>query len=210
MRIQGLGKLGLATLLMAFMASCAAQKNEKLPILGMRDVQGTDTLYHTIPDFSFVDQDSQVVNQETVAEKIYVVDFFFTSCPSICPKMSQQMLRLHDEFKDEDRVVLISHSIDPAYDDVKVLNEYATALGVDSKKWHLVTGEKDSIYHMATQYMISAAEDENAPGGFIHSGAFMLVDTNRHIRAYFDGTKPEQVDELMDAIRSLLNEQFQN
>jgi len=176
--------------------------------MGRHEVDAAgDTVYYRIPDFQFVDQDSNLVSAETVKDKIYVTDFFFTTCPSICPKMSQQMVRLHDEFKDDPEVVLISHTIDPAYDSVAVLREYAQALGVDSDKWHLVTGEKDSIYYMARQYMVSAVEDENAPGGFMHSGAFVLLDPNRHIRGYYDGTQPEEVDQLMTDMRKLMAQQ---
>lgn len=156
--------------------------------------------------FEFVNQDSIIVTEKDVAGKIHVTDFFFTTCPTICPIMKTQMLRVYDVYKDADDFMLLSHTIDPKHDSVAVLNDYAEGLGISSSKWNLVTGDKDKIYEMAETYMIVAEEDERAPGGFIHSGAFMLLDKNRQIRGIFDGTKEEEVDQLIVAIKQLQNE----
>ncbi len=177
-----------------------------LPILGERDYENGDTIYHKVPDFSFVNQDSNIVNNETFKDKIYVVDFFFTSCPTICPKVKQQMLRVHDRFKSNDKVYLLSHSIDTKRDTVAKLKKYASALDVKSDKWHFVTGDKDQIYDMADNYFIAAQEDPEAPEGFDHSGRLILVDKDRHIRAFCEGTDPESVDKFMLDIDKLLNE----
>lgn len=167
----------------------------------------TDTSFTTVRPFSFVDQDSNIVTEETFAGKIYVTDFFFTSCPTICPKMKQQMLRLYEEFEDESDVALLSHSIDPERDTVARLKTYINKLGdINSEKWHLVTGNRDSIYSMARHYMIAAQKDDLAPGGYAHSGAFLLVDKNRQIRGIYDGTLPEDTDKLIEDIKWLLNE----
>ncbi|RMG59729.1 MAG: SCO family protein [Bacteroidetes bacterium] len=191
----------------SLLGACTPKTQGPLPIMGERTVSPSgDTLFHTIPDFTFVDQDSNRVTAATFADKVYVADFFFTTCPSICPKMSQQMVRLHDAFIDRPEVVLLSHSIDPTHDTVAVLREYAQALAVKSHKWHLVTGDEDDIYDMARAYMVSAMRDENAPGGYVHSGAFILVDKDRRIRGYYDGTKTEEVDQLMADIDRLLAE----
>ena len=189
----------------------STEETSELRILGPREVgPAGDTLYHRIEDFAFVDQDSNLVTEETVADKIYVADFFFTTCPSICPKMSQQMVRLHDEFLADSNVVLLSHTLDPEYDSVAVLKRYADGLGVKSDKWHLVTGAEDSIYHMALKnYMVSAMQDEDAPGGVMHSGAFVLVDRDRHIRGYYDGTQPVEVDRLMKDVRRLADQEME-
>jgi protein SCO1 len=184
----------------------------ELPILGerqvvQRNVDGqpvNDTLYHRIPDFAFINQDSQVVTSLTMQDKVYVTDFFFTTCPTICPKMKSQMLRVYEAFKDEPRLVLLSHTIDPKHDTVAVLRDYANRLDVSSNKWHFVTGERDSIYDIAMKYMVTALEDEEEPGGFVHSGAFVLVDQNRHVRGIYDGTDPAQVDRLIRDIPTLL------
>ncbi|MDX5420171.1 MAG: SCO family protein [Hymenobacteraceae bacterium] len=208
----------LLALLLALSAlawqSCSDNSSDsgQLPILGERQVvqrevdgqQVTDTVYHTIPDFAFINQDSQVVTSLTVQDKVYVTDFFFTTCPTICPKMKSQMLRVYEAFKDEPQLVLLSHTIDPKHDTVAVLRDYADRLQVSSNKWHFVTGEKDSIYSIAMQYMVTALEDEKEPGGFVHSGAFVLVDQNRHVRGIYDGTDPAQVDKLIQDIPALL------
>lgn len=194
--------------------SCQSSEN-KLPILGEREpvtrqVNGenvTDTLYHTIPDFAFLNQDSTWVTPKTFEGKIYVADFFFTTCPTICPVMKTQMLRVYEKFKDNPQVLLLSHSIDPKHDSVAVLREFAARLGVDSRKWHFVTGDKEEIYKIGQQeYMVTATEDPTAPGGILHSGAFILVDKDRRIRGIYDGTQEKQVDRLMQDIEKLIGE----
>lgn len=140
------------------------------------------------------------------AEKIYVADFFFTSCPTICPIMKTQMLRIYEKYKDDERIVLLSHSIDPEHDTVEVLRDYGGRLGIEADRWHLVTGNKEEIYKTARLYGLAAMEDKNAPGGFIHSGSFTLVDRQGRIRGYYRGTEEEAVDRLIDDIAWLLNE----
>lgn len=192
-----------------------ANSSASLPYLGRHDyVEKTvneqtivDTLYHKVADFQFVDQDSSIITPTTFEDKIYVTDFFFTSCPTICPVMKTQMLRVYEAYKDNDEVALLSHTIDPQYDTVALLHDYAERLGVSSDKWHFVTGEKDKIYEMGLKsYMVTAMEDEEEPGGFIHSGAFILVDKEKHIRGMYDGTQPDQVDLLIKDIKKLLDE----
>lgn len=198
-------------------AACAGnyETDTGLPYLGRHDyVEKTvneqtvvDTLYHKVADFSFVDQDSTLITPSTFDNKVYVTDFFFTSCPTICPVMKTQMLRVYEKFKDNDEVALLSHTIDPEYDTVALLHDYAERLGVSSDKWHFVTGEKDAIYEMGLKsYMVTAMEDDQEPGGFIHSGAFILVDKDKHIRGMYDGTEKEQVDRLIHDIEKLLQE----
>jgi protein SCO1 len=208
-------------LLLIFAASaglfsgCAQQKTDRtLPILGEREVVQkkvdgqlvTDTVYARIPDFAFINQDSQQVTSQTFAGKIYVTDFFFTTCPTICPKMKSQLLRVYEQFKDEPRVLLLSHTIDPGHDSVAVLRDYAQRLQVSSQKWHFVTGDKDALYGMAAKYLVSAQEEGGEPGGFLHSGHFVLVDENRHIRGIYEGTVAESVDQLLGDIQVLLKE----
>ncbi|MEZ4721133.1 MAG: SCO family protein [Flavobacteriales bacterium] len=193
--------------------SCNEKENKSLPILGPYQVVDlvkdgqlvSDTSFIQVRPFSFWDQDSNLITQKDVEDKIYVCDFFFTSCPTICPKMKQQMLRIYEEFREEPRIVLLSHSIDPKRDSVARLKSFAEKLGIQSTNWHLLTGERDSIYSMAQHYMIAAQEDDLAPGGFAHSGAFLLVDRNRQIRGIYNGTDPEDVDQLMIDMRTLLS-----
>ncbi|GAA4429426.1 hypothetical protein GCM10023188_14780 [Pontibacter saemangeumensis] len=192
---------------MAARSSCQ-EEEERLPVLGPREVQAGDTLYHTIPDFAFVDQDSSLVTPETFKGSVYVADFFFTSCPTICPKMKSQMLRVYGKYKYNERVKFLSHSIDPTHDTVAVLRDYADRLGVDSERWHFVTGDREAIFDIAqNSYMASAMEDEAEPGGLVHSGAFLLIDSRRRVRGHYDGTKPEEVDQLMQDMDLLLQEE---
>ncbi len=190
------------------LSSCIQQKEKKLPILGEREVAGSDTIYHTIGHFKFVDQDSAIVTNETVKGKIYVADFFFTSCRTICPVMKTQMLRVYEAIKDDPQVVLVSHTIDPEYDTVGLLHDYANRLGVGTDKWHFLTGNKDSIYYIAqTGYFATAMEDEDEPGGFIHSGAFLLIDKKGRIRGKYDGTNEADVNRLLKDIETLEKEE---
>lgn len=189
------------------LSSCANPvDNDVLPILGNRDVVDGDTVYHTIPDFSFLNQDGQVVNNATFEGKAYVVDFFFISCPTICPKVTKQMKRIHDQFAEEDRLLLLAHTIDPVRDTVGRLKSYAENLGVGSSKWHFVTGDKDALYAIADDYFSIAIENPDAPGGFDHSGRIILVDPQRRVRSFCDGTDPESVDKFMKDIEVLLAE----
>ncbi len=185
---------------------CQSSEDTELPILGQIEVVDGDTLYHEIPEFRFMNQDSQWVTNETFADAVYVSDFFFTSCPSICPKVKKQMLRIYDKYEGDDRVKIISHSIDTRRDSVPRLKLYATNLGIETDKWHMVTGDKDAIFEIANDYFVSALEDSGAPGGYDHSGRVILVDKARHIRAFCDGTDEQQVTQFMLDIDKLLEE----
>ncbi|MBO3699004.1 SCO family protein [Roseivirga sp. E12] len=202
------------TLILAVTWSCNGNKGaQKLPILGrqeFKEVDGKlDTIYHTIPEFSFYDQDSLEVTLASFEGKVYVADFFFGTCPTICPIMKQQMLRVYDKFKDNSEFGILSHTIDPAHDTVAYLKDFSMRLGVsDSKVWKFVTGDQDEIYRIgsAEGYLVPVGEDADAPGGFIHSGAFILIDKEKRIRGLYDGTKPFEVDALMNDIPKLLAE----
>jgi protein SCO1 len=194
---------------LSLFSACGSGEPEALPYLGRHqvDAETGDTTYHRIPEFSFVDQDSQLVTRETFAGKVYVADFFFTSCPTICPKVKQQMLRIHERYADDDRVLLLSHTIDPKRDTVAKLQRYATNLGVtDASKWHFVTGDKGEIYDITDDYMSIAIENSDAPGGFDHSGYILLIDEAGHLRSYASGLVEEEVTELMEKIDRLLAE----
>lgn len=188
--------------------SCGNDAPKTLPIIGERLglAPNGDTLYPTIPDFTFINQNGNTVSNADFEGKIYVVDFFFTHCPTICPKVTAQMLRVHDRFKDSTRVLLLSHTIDPKRDTVGRLKDYAEKLDVSAAKWHFVTGEKDAIYGIADNYFSIAQEDPTAPGGFDHSGRLILVDKKRHVRSFCDGTDAKDVDRFMKDIEVLLRE----
>lgn len=203
-------KIFLYTLILTGLAACVQPSKPKtLPILGNRDISPAgDTVYPKIPDFQFVNQDSQPVTNATFAGKIYAVDFFFIHCPTICPQVKRNGLRIYEKFKSNPNFVMLSHSIDTRHDTVAALKIHAQKLGIETSKWHLVTGDHDQIYGIADDYFSVATEDPESPGGFDHSGRIILVDKNRHVRAFCDGTDDKSVDQFMLDVEVLLAEQF--
>lgn len=208
--LKAAGTLALVAMVMA-----CDNTPKRLPIMGERDavtkeVDGkmvTDTVYNTIPDFAFINQEGDTVTQKNVAGKIYVTDFFFTSCPTICPVMKRQMIKVYDKIKDNPDVMILSHSIDPDHDTPAVLNKYAQDLGVQGTQWEFLTGSKEKIYDIGQgSYLVTAKEDNTAEGGYIHSGAFVLVDKDRRVRGMYDGTTEEGTKKLMNDIDVLLAE----
>lgn len=176
-----------------------ACQEKKLPYYG------DDT--HRIADFRFRNQDSIWISNDRFAGKIYVADFFFTTCPTICPIMSKNMQRVAAHFKGNPSIAIISHSIDPKHDSIPVLKKYAEKLGADTSMWHFVGGPAEQVYTLAEKsYFAAAAAEEEAPGGYIHSGSFALVDQDRRIRGIYDGTVDEQVSQLIDDMEVLLKE----
>jgi protein SCO1/2 len=177
------------------LSSCDSS-DRKLPILGERDwvkknVDGkevVDTIYNTIPAFSFVDQNGDTISEKTVENKIYVTDFFFTTCPTICPVMKRQMIKVYNAYKGNPDLMILSHSIDPEHDTPQVLNKYAKDLGVEGNQWLFLTGQKEKIYEIG------------------HSGAFILVDKEKHVRGMYDGTTEEGTQKLIADIETLLSE----
>ena len=197
----------LIIVMMGWVIFACTSNERSLPILGVRTLDGRDTVYHTIVPFQFVDQDSAIITKADFDGKIYVADFFFTSCRTICPIMKTQMVRIYDATKDMPDVLLLSHSIDPEWDTVALLHDFAARLGVQSNRWHFVTGVKDSIYKIAqTSYYATAMEDRTEPDGFIHSGAFLLIDRKGRIRGKYDGTREDDVNRLIGDIKKLRRE----
>ena len=198
--------------LIALAISCGAPSEKtsetaELPILGERYVDDNqDTVYHSIADFAFVNQVGDTIRKEDMAGKIYVADFFFTTCPTICPVMKKEMLRVYEQFKGEPNFRILSHSIDPTHDTQAVLKDYAEKLGVpDAATWNFLTGDQEKIFEIGqTSYLTTTMADDMEPGGFLHSGAFLLVDQQGRIRGVYDGTKTEQVDRLLADIPKLL------
>ncbi|GAA0880705.1 hypothetical protein GCM10009119_36750 [Algoriphagus jejuensis] len=181
--------------------------SSELPILGERYAdENQDTVYHEIADFAFVNQMGDTVTKADMAGKIYVADFFFTSCPTICPIMKKEMLRVYEDYKSDPNFKILSHSLDPTFDTQAVLKDYAEKLGVsDASTWNFLTGDQEKIFEIGqTSYLTTAMADQLEPGGFLHSGAFLLVDGNGRIRGVYDGTKSDQVDRLISDIPKLL------
>jgi len=208
----------LIVLLIAFALWNCGGNAERLPILGEREtikkiVDGkevVDTVYHTIPDFKFVNQNGDTVTAQNFNDKIYVADFFFTTCPTICPVMKKQMKKVYEKFKGENEVAILSHTIDPDHDTPSVLKEYAKDLGVTSTQWMFVTGQREKIYEIGEkQYLVVAGADSTAPGGYIHSGAFVLVDKQKRVRGMYNGTDEAGTQRLIADIERL-REEYKN
>ena len=200
----------LLPVVLAISCSSPSEKTSEtaeLPILGERYLDDNqDTVYHSIADFAFVNQVGDTIRKEDMAGKIYVADFFFTSCPTICPVMKKEMLRVYEQFKGDPNFRILSHSIDPSHDTQAVLKDYAEKLGVpDAATWNFLTGDQEKIFEIGqTSYLTTTMADDMEPGGFLHSGAFLLVDQQGRIRGVYDGTKTDQVDRLLADIPKLL------
>ncbi|MBK8698853.1 MAG: SCO family protein [Saprospiraceae bacterium] len=192
--------------MLVFISCKSGEDKAPLPFLGNKAlVNGVETP-HKIRPFNYLNQDSMVTNNDSLADYVYIADFFFTSCPSICPRVMKQMLRLHDEFKNEPGVKLVSFTLDPKRDNVAKLALYASNLDVKSDKWLFLTGDKDFTLDLADDYFVAALEDPTAPGGFDHSGKIILVDKKGHVRSFCEGTEPETIPPFIKDVRTLLNE----
>lgn len=182
-----------------------------LPIFGEKEYEAkngkTDTIFHTIQNFSFINQDGKTVTEKDFEGSVYVTDFFFTTCHTICPIMSTQMERVASNFKGNAEVKFLSHTVDPEIDTVDQLKAYAIKHNADVKQWMFVTGEKKALYEIArTSYLLDASEGNGGPDDFIHTQNFALIDKNKHIRGYYDGTDSAQMNQLIKDIDLLLAE----
>ncbi|WP_309640036.1 SCO family protein [Flavobacterium sp.] len=164
--------------------------------------------YHTISDFSFTNQNGKTITQKDYEGKIYVADFFFTTCGSICPIMTTNMVDVQKAFLHNPKVMLLSHTVFPETDSVPVLKKYAIEKGVDDRKWNLVTGDKKAIYTMARKsYLAVKLGKPSELYDMVHTENFVLIDTKRRVRGFYDGTKKEEIQRLIDDINWLCNEE---
>jgi len=160
--------------------------------------------YHKIADFQLVNQNGDTITQDFYKDKIYVADFFFTTCVTICPIMTDHMLKIQEQIKDDPEVFLLSHTVIPKADSVPQLKKYALEKGVIDAKWNLVTGDKKQIYDLARKsYLATKTKGDAGPYDMIHTENFVLVDKKRQIRGFYDGTKPDAIDKLMEDIKIL-------
>lgn len=207
MKLNPIPKLALGLLLL-FMGACK-QKSAPflLPIYGEKSLQGKDTVYHQMKDFSLTNQFGEQVTEQTVKNKIYVANFFFATCQSICPEMSSNLVEVQKAFAKDDSLLILSHSVNPLHDTVAVLMNYATTYGAMKNKWHLLTGDKKHIYDLAkTSYLVNALEDDGSPEGFLHSELFLLIDKKGRLRGMYDGTNKAEVQTLIKDIKVLKTE----
>ncbi|MCH2489995.1 MAG: SCO family protein [Flavobacteriales bacterium] len=161
--------------------------------------------YHTIGDFSLTNQNGKTITQNDYKDKIYVADFFFTTCQTICPVMTDHMAEIQEELKRDQEVLLLSHTVTPEIDSVAQLKRYALQKGVNDEKWNLVTGDKKEIYDLARKSYLAAKESPN-PYELIHTENFVLVDKKKRIRGFYDGTDPEAIEQLLEDIKILKKE----
>ena len=160
--------------------------------------------YHTIADFELVNQNGDTITQETYTDKIYIADFFFTTCPTICPVMTANMADIQEVLKKDDEVLLLSHSVTPEIDSVEQLKKYALEKGVIDSKWNLVTGSKKQIYELARKsYFAVLTDGDGGPYDMIHTENFILVDKERRIRGFYDGTNPDEIAQLLEDLKVL-------
>ncbi|MEZ4792232.1 MAG: SCO family protein [Gelidibacter sp.] len=163
--------------------------------------------YHKIADFSLINQNGKTITQDDYKGKIYVADFFFTTCQTICPIMTEHMSKIQKAILNDDEVMLLSHSVTPQIDSVAQLKKYALEKGVNDHKWNLVTGDKKQIYELARKSYMAVKTDGNGDDyDMIHTENFMLIDKKRQIRGYYDGTKPEDIERLLEDIKVLEGE----
>jgi protein SCO1 len=160
--------------------------------------------YHSIADFKLINQNGDTVTQEQYAQKIYIADFFFTTCPTICPMMTANMVDIQKIIQDDDEVMLLSHSVTPEIDSVPQLKKYALEKGVIDAKWNLVTGDKKQIYELARKSYLAVLDDgDGGPYDMIHTENFILVDKERRIRGFYDGTSSDEVAQLLEDLKVL-------
>ena len=163
--------------------------------------------YHKIADFSLTNQNGKTITQNDYKDKIYIADFFFTTCQTICPIMTDHMVQIQKEIIDDDDVLLLSHSVTPQIDSVAQLKRYAIKKGVNDKKWNLVTGDKKHIYELARKSYLAVKTQGNGDAyDMIHTENFMLIDKKRQIRGFYDGTNPEDIERLLKDLKTLKEE----
>lgn len=186
--------------------------DEKKEEIEKESLKVLDTLFHQIPTFSFINQEGRTITNKDLEGTIYVADFFFTRCgnPDFCPRMSSELKRIQEKFKGNSEVKILSHTVDPDYDNVEVLNEYALRYNANPDKWYFLTGDKKNIYDIAYKgYRINAVRDTSivVTPEFTHASEFVLIDKQGRIRGVYTGIDKEEVDRLMLEIEILLSEQ---
>ena len=176
------------------------KKMQRLPVVGAKD--------HHIADFSFVNQDAQVKTTADWQGKIIVANFFFTHCPVICPKMTNNLKKLSKAYAEDENILINSFTVDPERDKTAELKKYSERFEINNAKWHLLTGDKKEIYNLArNSFMVVATDGDGGPDDFIHSERLVLIDRQKRIRGYYDGTSEKETNQLISDIKKLKNEQ---
>lgn len=209
--------IGVISIIMIAYMTQLMTPEKSLPVYqpSQIDTQLVDTTiqyirkYHKIGDFKLKNQNGEWVTQEDYEGKIYIADFFFTTCQTICIPMKKNMLVLQEALKNHENVLLLSHTVMPEFDTVEQLRKFADEQGVDDKKWNLVTGDKKQIYDLARKSYLVAKDDEFSEYDLIHTENFVLIDTKKRIRGYYDGTDEKAIKELLEDIKILEVEEWE-
>lgn len=207
---RGFRKAWLLLWAMGFLVGCSSEPpvphlGPKFPVPGNE----TDSIWHTVGDFSFTNQDGKTVTRADYQDKIWVADVFFTSCPGICPKLTEGFTKVQEAFKADPEIMLLSITVDPEKDSLQVLADYASQHGAISGKWNLVTGNKKDLYKFAnSQFFFKAFEGEDGELGFVHDENYRLMDKEGKLRGtwHYDGTDPVMVDSLIADIKRVKSE----
>ena len=176
-----------------------AEVNEKLVDSSIIHV----AKYHKISDFKLTNQNGKEITQANYKDKIYVADFFFTTCQDICPVMTKNMYQLQEELKNDNEILLLSHTVIPEVDTVEKLKEYAIENNIDDSKWNLVTGDKKQIYELARKFYLAVEDSNFNEFDMIHTENFMLIDKEKQIRGFYDGTNSQEINRLLKDIEIL-------
>lgn len=212
--------LKLVVLILIFYSCTEKKKVHVLPFIGHYDIEYKtvdgkeveDTIYPKIPAFKFLNQDSVWISSKEMKSKVWIANFFFTSCPTICPKMTSQMKRLSILTKDlEKEIQYLSFSINPDRDNPTLLRSYIKKNGIEAKNWYFLTGNAEEEVHLLgdQHFLVNAREDLGSEGGYAHSEAFVLVDKQGYIRGMYNGTDTKEVDKLQKDLRKLLKYEYE-
>ena len=182
-----------------------AEVNEKLVDSSIIHV----AKYHKISDFKLTNQNGKEITQANYKDKIYIADFFFTTCQDICPVMTKNMHQLQEELKNDNEILLLSHTVIPEVDTVEKLKEYAIENNIDDSKWNLVTGDKKQIYELARKSYLAVEDSDFNEFDMIHTENFMLIDKEKQIRGFYDGTNSEDINRLLKDIE-ILKQSYNN
>ncbi len=190
--------------------SCGKNHFKRLPVIGPVEVtESGDSLFHQVGDFHLLNQEGKTISQKDLDGKIYVANFFFASCKSVCPQMNENVRRIQEKFKGVDELKIVSYTVDPENDTIPALAAYALKMKADNKQWWFLTGQKDSIYDLARDGYLLPAAQRTKENDFFHSQDLMLIDKEKRIRGIYDGTERAEVDTLIDEIKVLMHEYFE-
>lgn len=197
-------------LMLTLFTACNENESEELPYLGHHDVaQDGSTIYHTVPEWEYLTQDSTWLSSSDLKGQVLITKFFFANCPTICPPMTTSMHQLNKDLSEfEEDITFLSFSIDPERDTPSNLRKYIDNHGITADNWYFLTGDEEATHELGVHgFYVHAASDENAPGGYAHSGNFVLVDEDLHIRGVYDGLEKEACDQLIADVHKLLKKE---